>query len=121
MDKRLVLSPGDLRHCGRIERFERVDDEAGGYTENWVPAVTEFHFGGGPVSGYEMFQGQAVWGSLSHVFKARWRQVTAINSAMRLVWGNRVFDIRAVLNSQERNRVMILLCDERGTNAQPQE
>jgi SPP1 family predicted phage head-tail adaptor len=114
MDK-LKINPSELRHCGELQKFSRVEDGAGGYSEQWQTIITPFRFGGGPVTGYENYKAQGIDATVTHKFKARWNGT--INPSLRLVWGSRVFDIKAVLNLEEENRVMVLLCEEKGVNS----
>jgi head-tail adaptor len=115
MAGKLNITPGELRHCGELQTLKRTEDEGGGYSEGWVSTVNPFRFGGGPTTGYEAFQAQALHGVVSHRFRARW--IAGVNPSMRLVWEARVFDIKAVLNLEEENRVMVLLCEEKGVNS----
>ena len=114
MAGKLVITPSELRHCGELQSLKRTEDAGGGYSEGWVSAVNPFRFGGGPATGYEVFQAQAIHGVVTHRFRARW--IGGVNPSMRLLWGTRVFDIKAVLNLEEANRVMVLLCEEKGVN-----
>jgi SPP1 family predicted phage head-tail adaptor len=103
---------GPMRERVRIEREVRSADAGGGAIVTWTPldhaptAWARIE----PLSGRELVQAMRLQARLTHKVTMRWRgDVTA---AMRLVWGERVFNIRARLNPDERRRYLELLCEE---------
>ena len=103
---------GTLRERVCIEREVRTADAGGGTLVNWTPlghaptvwARIE------PLSGHELVQAMRLQARLTHKVTMRWRgDVTA---AMRLVWGTRALNIRAVTNPDERRRYLELYCEE---------
>ena len=103
---------GAMRERVRIERESRTPDAGGGAQASWTPlghaptvwARVE------PIAGTELVQAMRLQARVTHRVTMRWRgDVTA---AMRLVWGARSLNIRAVTNPDERRRYLELLCEE---------
>jgi len=67
-----------------------------------------------PVSGREPFLAQAHLSEVSH--KIDFRHQAGITHDMRVRFGSRIFDIKAILNYGEKNRYIKLLCTEGLTN-----
>ena len=67
-----------------------------------------------PTSGYESRQAGKVQASITH--KVTIRYLFGVLPKMRILFGTRIFDIHAVLNTEERNVSMVLMCEE-GTGA----
>lgn len=63
-----------------------------------------------PVTGREPFLSQQKIGETSHKVRIRYR--SGIVPKMRVLYGSRVFDILAVLNWEEKNAELLLLCSE---------
>lgn len=100
---------GSLRRRLVIETPVRNDDEGGGTTVTWSPigiawAQVE------SVTGREQVHHDAVNSTVSHLVTIRYRGDVA--PAMRFRDGNRLFEIRAVLEPDGRRRTMSCLCAE---------
>lgn len=63
-----------------------------------------------PVTGKEPFLAQQKMSVVSHKIRIRYR--SGITADMRVVHAGRYFDIIAPLNWGERNRELLLLCEE---------
>jgi SPP1 family predicted phage head-tail adaptor len=63
-----------------------------------------------PLSGREYFSAQAEASSVSH--RIRMRYVAGVTTKMRVVFDEREFEIESVINYEERNRELILMCEE---------
>lgn len=101
---------GDLRHRMRLEVVTRVPDGAGGAEETWS-LVAELWAAVKPLSGEEGLAADRIAGRASHEVVVRYRP--GVMPAMRLVLGTRTFDIRAVLDIDERRRFLRCLVEER--------
>lgn len=100
---------GAMRHRIRIERPVRTPDGGGGASIAWrryCDAWAEIE----PVSGGEGVVADGLKGRVSHAFRIRYRP--GITPAMRALLGSRRFDIRAVLDIDERRRFARLLVEE---------
>ena len=101
---------GDLRHRMRLAAVSRTPDGAGGAEETWT-LVAELWAALKPLSGEEGVEADRIAGHVTHEAVVRYRQGLA--PAMRLVLGARTFDIRAVLDVDERRRFLRCLVEER--------
>jgi len=63
-----------------------------------------------PVTGKEPFIAQEHLSMVSHKIRIRYRD--GITAAMRVSFDSRYFDIKAVLNWGERNKELLLLCEQ---------
>lgn len=73
---------------------------------DWITASASID----PVTGKEPFLAQEHLSVVSHKVRIRYRD--GVTAAMRVKFGTRYFDIKAVLNWAERNRELLLLCEE---------
>jgi SPP1 family predicted phage head-tail adaptor len=65
-----------------------------------------------PLSGREYEAAQQMQSSVTH--RIQTHLVATANSAMRLVAGDRVFEVESVINEGERNRFHVWRCTEGG-------
>ena len=63
-----------------------------------------------PLKGAEHPSAQQLESRLTH--RVRLRHRIGVTTAMRVKFGARIFNIRAVINPDERNRLLELLCEE---------
>jgi SPP1 family predicted phage head-tail adaptor len=100
---------GALRHRIMLEAQVRAADGGGGATVTWTP-VAELWAGIEPITGSETVRGEALAGRVSHEVTVRHRP--GVEPAMRFRLGSRVFEIKAVLDVDERRRMLRCLCRE---------
>lgn len=109
------LRAGQLNKRVTLEALTRTSDGGGGYTEAWGEL-------GGPgrgkvwarvnaLSGSEGYRAQQVQASLSHEVEIRYRP--DVTARARVSYGGRYLYVTAVLNPEERNERLRLLCEER--------
>lgn len=103
------MRAGQLRHRIVIQQLAEGRDSAGGIAETWItfvtlPAAVE------PLKGREYFQSDQLNAEVSHRIKVRY--YPGILPKMRVSWGTRIFRVEAVLNIDERNREIQLMCTE---------
>ena len=103
------MNAGQLRHRVTIQQLTRVEDEGGGYAEVWADVATVWA-AIKPMRGNERYEAQQVQSTLTHKVTIRYR--AGIKPQMRLLYGNRVFNIEAVIDIEERHRWLELLCSE---------
>lgn len=103
------MTAGRMRKRVTIQRLERTDDGYGGIVETWVDVATVWA-AVEPLTGRERYEAQQVQSDLSHKVTMRYRP--GIMPQMRLVLKDRPLDIVAVINVEERNRWLELLCRE---------
>ncbi len=103
---------GELRHRLSIQAERAASDGGGGLTDPWADPVTVATVWGKiePLTGGERLHALQIQDRLSHRIVIRHR--SGITAAMRVVFGARAFNIRAVIDADERGRFLELLCDE---------
>ncbi len=106
------LRIGELRHRLGIQAERATSDGGGGLTDPWADPVTVATVWGKvePLTGGERLHAAQIQDRLSHRIVIRHRG--GITAAMRIIFGTRVFNIRAVIDPGERGRFLELLCDE---------
>lgn len=100
---------GKLRHRITLQELVKTDDGYGGIVETWQDVATVWA-AIEPLKGTERYQAQQVQSELTHKVTIRYR--AGIKPQMRILYGNRVFDIEAVIDVDERHRWLELLCSE---------
>ncbi|MEL6298932.1 MAG: phage head closure protein [Pseudomonadota bacterium] len=101
---------GALRHRVTIEAPVRTATEGGAAVESWSQFATVFA-SLTPAAGRERVVGDGIDADVSHVIRCRYR--AGVTAAMRVNFGGRLFDIRAVIDEGERRRWLRLHCEER--------
>lgn len=99
-----------LRHRLTVEAPELTSDGAGGAVETWAP-IADIWASIRPVGGGETASADAVRGRITHEIWIRRRDI--VSPRVRLRKGTRIFEIRAVLDVDERRRRFRCLCEER--------
>ena len=105
------MKAGELRHRITIQQKTVTQDTAGVITETWADLVTVWA-AIEPLTGREKFLAQQVYTDMTTRVRIRYR--SGIDPAMRLKYNSRIFEINVVVNPEERNRELELLCTERG-------
>jgi SPP1 family predicted phage head-tail adaptor len=100
---------GALRHRIVLEAPVRAADGGGGATVTWT-TVAELWAAIEPIAGSESVLGEGIAGRVSHEIVVRHQ--SGIEPAMRFRQGERLFEIKAVLDVDERRRMLRCLCRE---------
>lgn len=106
----MSVSIGELRHRLSLEAPLATPDGGGGVTRTWA-LVAEVWGAIRPISGSEVSEADGVAGRVSHEIWIRHR--TGITPEMRFSLGARLFEIRAILDWDERHRFLRCLAEER--------
>jgi SPP1 family predicted phage head-tail adaptor len=105
------MNPGRLRHRITIQQHQVTQDELGNNIETWSDWATIWA-NIRPVSGREYFQAAATNAEDNVRINIRYR--SGIDPLrMRVVYGNRVFDILSAIDLYERHREIEMVCRER--------
>lgn len=104
------MRSGRLRHVVTIENYTTVDDEYGQPTQTWATFADSIRAGIEPQKGEERFMSQQRQSSTTH--RVIIRYLAGVEPEMRIVFGSRIFAIKEILNPQERNRELHLMCEE---------
>ncbi len=107
--KRSEVNAGELRHRLAIQSKTNSVTAHGSFTENWSTDDTVY---GAvlPLTGKEFFADDSVESNVSHRIVIRY--YSGLTASQRFLWGSRAFNIVAVLNTEERNRKMLVMCLE---------
>jgi SPP1 family predicted phage head-tail adaptor len=100
---------GQLRKRITIQSETSTPDGAGGYTLGWTNVATAW----GeitPITGNEPYVAAHLEGHVTHHVQMRFQ--SGITTDMLMTYNSRLFKIRAVLNTDERNQWMELLVEE---------
>ena len=99
----------DLRHSIKIETFIRTRQAGGGGTRAWSTFVSA-RACIEPMRGRELLHAMQLQDSVTHKITMRYR--SGVIAKMRVKFGTRIFNIRAVINIDERNKWSELMCEE---------
>ncbi|NNV07778.1 head-tail adaptor protein [Geobacillus sp. MMMUD3] len=100
---------GALRHRVLVQQKIKTQNEYGEETEQWLDVLVAWA-SVNPISGREFFAAEAVNSEVTHKITMRYRG--GITPDMRIKFKDRYFRIIAVMNTQEKNIELQLLCKE---------
>ena len=103
------MRAGDLRHLVTIQKNTPTADGMGGLVAVWTTLTTAWA-AIWPVSAKERVSNQQLETQLTH--KIRIRYQSGIASANRVRFGARYFKVVSIINQDERNIQLDLLCTE---------
>lgn len=102
-----------MRHRMMLQRAELTEQEGGQFDAAWQDVVEVWAMIN-PVhsrsTAQERVQDGQIISPLNHEIHIRYR--AGVLPGMRLLWGARVFDIKQVVNVQERDVMLWLLAEE---------
>lgn len=101
---------GKLRHYLTIQQVtETQPGRAGAIVKSWT---TYANVWGSikPFQGREYIQAQSVHAELTHRIYCRY--LAGVTNKMRVLFGSRIFDIQSIINTDERNVELQLMCTE---------
>lgn len=108
------MRAGTLRHTVSIQSRSSTIDAVGDISDSWstvISARAEIR----PLNARELFAAQATQSEVTHQITVRYRPELAapkVAATYRVLFGSRVFDIHGVMNIDERNREIRMLCSE---------
>ncbi len=105
----MALKAGALRHRVTLQTVGETPDGGGGFTTAWTDVATVWA-AIEPLRGRERLHAQQLENPVTHRVTIRYR--AGVTAKMRLKFGPRILNIRAVVNPSERNRTLELLCEE---------
>lgn len=103
------MNPGKLRHRVTFVQDQEVPDGMGGVTVQPVDVATVWA-AVEPLQGRERYAAQQVQAETSHRVTIRYR--AGLNTAMRIRFQGRMFNILAIIDPEERREQLQLLCAE---------
>ncbi len=108
---RYRINPGEYRHKIIIQGKTKTQNDYGEEIEDWKDILLA-RVGIYPISGREFFAAETVNSEVTHKVNMRFTPSTQIKPEMRIKFGARIFNIISVINFQERNTELQLLCKE---------
>jgi SPP1 family predicted phage head-tail adaptor len=103
------MRAGQLRHRVSIQTNSAVQNGFGEPTTSWSETAKAWARVEN-LQGQELFAAQQLIPEVTTKITMRYR--AGMRADMRIVMGSRSFDIKSVLNVEERNRTLELLCIE---------
>lgn len=100
---------GRLRHLVTVQSQSTTQDGAGQRLQTWTTVTTAWA-DIKPVSGRDFYAQSGEHADITHEIEMRYG--TTVSPGNRAVLGSRTFDIRSVLNVDERNRYLTLMAVE---------
>lgn len=103
------IESGKLRHRITIQQRSTTQDVYGEPTDTWTTFATVWA-SVEPIIGREFFASEQVQAEVTT--KIRIRNLDGILPKMRVSFGSKIYDIKAIMNIEERNREILLMCEE---------
>lgn len=103
------ITPARLRHSIEIRELVETEDALGGQVSEWVTIKT-VKASVDPMSGNERLRAMQLNATLTH--RVLLRYFDGLTAKHQIKFGERLFQIRSVINIEERNRFYELSCDE---------
>jgi len=104
------MKSGKLTKRISIETFTESQSGTGEVSKAWVLLATRWA-DPVPLSGREYFTGKQIESDISIVFKIRYDTiVSATSTKMRVNYKGSYYDIESVINLEERNKELHLMC-----------
>ena len=101
------MRAGELRHRITIQAKTITQDSELNSVETWVTLATVWA-AALPKDGREFYRLSTMNSEITEAFKIRYR--STVIPHMRLIHKGKTFDIIGVINTEERNREMLLTC-----------
>lgn len=103
------MRTGKMRRQITIRTMTRTPDGMGGYTETPVD-VPDIWSEVEPLEGREQLQAMQTGMQRPHRFTIRYR--TGMTGAQTIIYATRTFDIKSVVDPEERHRELVIMSDE---------
>lgn len=104
-----MLDPGTLRARISLQSKVITQDSTGAPVETWSE-IAALWAAKEPLSGREFFDAQGVFEEAMVRFRIRYRE--GVESSLRIAHGGRIYNIKSIIDPEERHRELALLCSE---------
>lgn len=106
---RFQINPGEFRHVLTFQKRTETQNAFGEVINEWVDV---FKTRGAiyPVSGRDFFAGEQINSEVTH--KINLRYAKGLSPDMRIEFNGRVFEIESIINFQEANTLLQMMCKE---------
>ena len=105
----MVTSIGRMRHRVTIQKGTDTTDAGGGRSVSWG-TLKEVFADIQPQSGTNVYRHDQEQEHVTHKIIIRHREDIGTN--YRIKFGTRIFNIHSIINESERNRFLVLNCEE---------
>lgn len=112
-----VLQAGKLRHRIQILQPSSTQDTAGGFTLGNSTVLRTVWGTIESMSGQEKFLARQFESNVTHSVYIRYDKNFLVTSEMQIGYDTRTFQIEAILNPDERHKILQLLCVELNESA----
>lgn len=103
------MDAGLMRHRIRIQKQTSARNKLGEQVDSWED-VANVRASINPLSGRDFMAAMQDQAEVTHKVTIRYN--AAVKASMRVLYGNRVFDILHIIDVWEQHREMTLLCKE---------
>lgn len=103
------MRSGELRHRVTVQKVTTLVDRFGDPKPTYSPLATVWA-SVEPLTAREVLQAGEAAADVTH--RVRLRYMPGVSSMGRVVFGDRTFEVTSVINPEERNRELVLLCQE---------
>lgn len=103
------MDAGLMRHRIRIQKPSSERNELGEPINTWID-VANVRASINPLSGRDFIAAMQDQAEVTHKVTIRYN--VAVKASMRVLYGNRVFDILHIIDTWEQHREMVLMCKE---------
>ena len=104
------MRTGLMRRLVTLQSTTSVSDGMGGTTETPVTVATNIPARVEPLQGNELLRAQQTGMQRPHRFTLRYR--TGVTGAQTILYDGRTFDIKNILDPEEKHRELIIQADE---------
>jgi len=105
----MANSIGKMRYRVKVENATNTRDTGGGLSQAYT-TVSFMYADIRPKSANSSYRQGMVQEKVSHEVTIRYMKNISTNS--RISYGTRLFDVKGIINVDERSRFLTLLCDE---------
>lgn len=108
------MRAGNLRHRVQIQARREDQDDSGQPVVGWT-VIAPVWANIAPLSGRELLAAQAVHAEITHQLQIRWQRQFSnpiVMASYRIVYGDRIFNIHASVDPDERRRDLVISCSE---------
>lgn len=106
----MAVRVGRLKDLVTLQKLSETLDDFGQPTQDWVTEASCWA-GIEPISGRERIAGDQVYADLTHRVMMRYR--SGVTPKMRIVQADRILEIAAVIDRDNRHEQLELLCTEK--------
>jgi SPP1 family predicted phage head-tail adaptor len=103
------MNPGKLNKRITLQSYQSIKDDEGIVSKQWVNLMTVYA-SVEPLSGREYWQAAATQSENTVKFLIRYKQ--NITSDLRLIYNNKSYDVKSVIDPNEAHKELILMCAE---------